>query len=241
MLLLKEKLCLFFLCLFPFAAFSQTDSSVYKSAIQNALATSHSLQNAGEEIYTGAEHVGYRPFSNGIPYFETGQWHKGSIVYRGVQYNDVFLKYDLLADEVIVRHLNGFSPLTLFSNRISWFTLDNNRFVWLQPKDTLSVPPAGLYQQLVAGPLTLYARRWKLVEETTTSTEVLRNVIDKSAFYVERQGEFYLIPNEDAIMNLVNDKKGQVKSMLKAEHLKYRKNKEEVIARIVQYYNQLSK
>lgn len=81
MLLLKEKLCLFFLCLFPFAAFSQSDSSVYKSAIQNALATSHSLQNAGEEIYTGAEHVGYRPFSNGIPYFETGQWHKGSIVY----------------------------------------------------------------------------------------------------------------------------------------------------------------
>lgn len=215
------------------AVFSQSDSMHFAIATESRVANM-----AGDPIYNGREHIGYHYAIEGIPYYQSIDWQKGRLVYQGVPYKDVFLKYDLVADELVVRHINGYSGVTLFTPRIQSFTLGNKHFVYFsgENKPTLK---RGIYEELVKGKVSLYVKRSKLLTEKVVSTVIERKFVDNHTLYLMKNGNYYPVKKERDVLDLLNDKKN-VRAWMKASGIKYKSDPEGALIRIVEYYNQES-
>jgi hypothetical protein len=216
-------------------ALSQTDSFLFAAGLEGK-----TPRDAGEPIYNGREHVIYHPNIEGIPYYSSRDWQSGTVAHQGVLYKDVFLKYDLVADEVIIRHINGFTPVILFTKRVQSFTLGGRLFVNLSSNDSAAFKP-GVYEELNRGKLSLYAKRSKFLEETIQTNSLLRKFIDRHSFYVLKNGQYHLIKKEKHILELLGEKKEEVKAWLKASRIKYKSEPELALTQIVAHYNQVSR
>jgi hypothetical protein len=215
--------------------FSQSDSVLFAAASQPRVRA-----NAGDPLFYGRQYAGY-PFATiGIPFYGSDEWQKGDIVYRDVAYSGVLLKYDLVKDEVLVQHPNGFTPVVLYTPRIQAFTLGDKRFIYLTETQTAPYK-AGLYELLLSGPISLYAKRSMLLNESIVSNVLEREFVRDYSFFVQKEDRFLPIRNEKAMLKLVGDKKKESKAVLKAAGIKYRKAPEEALRRIVNFYNQSSR
>ncbi|MBB1284620.1 hypothetical protein HRH25_09570 [Flavisolibacter sp. BT320] len=230
----KQLLSLLFLAV-SHPLFSQSDSVLFAAAMQSKQAA-----NAGDPLYYGRQYVGYPFAAKGIPFYGSEDWQKGDIIYRDVAYSGILLKYDLVKDEVIALHPNGFTPVVLFSPRIQAFTLGESRFIYLTEVET-APHKAGIYEVLSTGPLTLYAKRTMLLNESIVSNVLEREFVRDYSFYVQMDGKLHPIKNEKAILQLVDDKKKESKAALKAAGIKYRKTPEAALRTIVDFYNQTSR
>jgi hypothetical protein len=232
---MRRLFILFFSLTLASAAFSQSDSLLFA-----AVAVPKTPKDAGDPLFYGREYVGYGYVIEGIPFYATEDWQKGTIVYRDVTYTDVKLKYDLVKDEVLVLHPNGYTPIVLFSPRIQSFVIGAKRFVYLSA-DEIAPYSAGIYEEISTGAITLYARRSKLLEEKIVINVLEREVVDNHSYYVKKDGKFIAVDREKDIMNLIGSKRKESKTLLKKEGLKFRKNPEGALRTIVNFYNQSSR
>lgn len=230
-----EKTFLFLLvAVFTQSAFSQNDSLIFSNVIEGRTAN-----DINAPIYNGQEHIGYSPLIEGIPYYQLREWQQGVLVFQNISYRDAYLKYDLVADQVIVRHPNGITGIILFTRRIQSFTLGGKHFIYL-PDDEASGLKNGIYEELVKGKISLYAKRSKLIDEKIAQNEIERKFINNDQFYVLKDGNFRPVRKQKTIMELVGDKRKEVSASLKASKLKFRLNRELALIQIANSYNQLS-
>ena len=196
---------------------------------------------ASGDLYYGIEHLGYQQQMNGTPYFENSEWHKGSVTYNNVLYKDLQLKYDMLTDQLIVLHPNNIFAVTLVSERVQSFTLDHHEFVYVPPSNKAGFRQSGFYQLMVAGKLSVLARRVKSIEEKTSVNGIERNVVLKEQFYAVKDGVAYPVSGEESVMSLLGELARQVRIQLRTREIKFRKHKELALIEIATYYNQLAK
>jgi len=232
---MKKYVLLFLVTGLAKASFSQTDSLYFAATLDTRTPT-----EASDPLFNGREHVNYHPSIEGNPYYFTTDWQKGNLVYRDILYKDVFLKYDLAADEVVVRHINGFTGVVLFTPRIRTFTLGDKLFVTLAGDDR-SVIKTGLYEQLVKGNLSLYARRSRLLEEKIVSAVLEQKFVNNDSYYLLKEGKYYPVKKESALLELTGERRGEIKAWMKASGIKFKKNREAAMVSIVEHYNQLSR
>lgn len=199
-----------------------------------------SALDINEPIYNGKEHLSYHPSIIGIPYYQTADWQPGTLVYEDVPYKDVFFKYDLVADELVLRHVNGYLSVVLFSPRIKQFTLGDRTFLNLS-MDRCEKLKRGIYEQLAVGKLSLFAKRSKLIEEKTMTTYVERKFVTDDRFYVLKDGQYIQVKNEKAILNLFGGQKAAIKSWFKETHLRVKDDPGAAFAKMVEHYNQTNR
>ncbi len=183
----------------------------------------------------------YHPSIKGTAYFDSANWQKGTLVYQNIVYKDVSMKYDLVADELVIFHVNGFSRVILFTPWVQSFTLGHNKFVYLSSREA-PMGREGIYQELVKGKVSLYAKRSKLIAERPSAFSIEKEFEDKHSFYVFIAGKYSKVSTRKEIMELVKVKKSQIRSMLKAAGLQpFRHNRDLAMTKIIEYYNELSR
>jgi hypothetical protein len=228
---MRKSLLLLFAA-FPFFLSAQTDSSILREALPNAISLSYNKL----DIFNGKEHLGYPSSYIGNAYYLSNDWIPGTILYRDVLHNDVFLRYDLVNNEVIIRHFNGYTAVALFTPRVQQFTLGGLNFV--QFGEDAGTLPAGIYQELVKGNLSLYVKRSKTIKENVTPGGVEKRFVDKNSYYVLKSGVFYPIKKEGSLLDLIQDKRSEIKNHLKEKELRFRNDPEATLVEITRYYNQ---
>jgi hypothetical protein len=213
--------------------YAQSDTSI-NAAYNKKIA-------ASGDLYYGVEHIGYLQKMDGTPYFESNEWQKGSVTYNNVKYNDVMLKYDMIAGELIVLHPNNIFAVTLVSEKAQSFMLGPQEFIYVPRSNKAGLKQSGFYQVLVNGRLAVLLKQDKAIEEKTTASEVERTVVTKEQFYVLKDGAATSVTGEDSVMDLLGDKARQVRSYLRSREIKFRKAKAIALIEIANYYNQLAK
>lgn len=224
----KPFLLIFFI---PCLASAQTDSSfLQKEQLR--------LTNSGieQDIYNGQEHSGYLPAIERNAYYLNSDWQPGNLVYRDIFYPSVFLKYDLIKDELVIRHANGYTGISLFTPRIQRFSMSGKNFVRCTENDPLGLPP-GIYEEEAKGNISFYIRHIKKVEENVTTGGIERNVVAADAYYLVKNKVATLIKKEKNIWDLVRDRKNEIKNDLKQKGLSFKHNPEATLTEIVTYYN----
>ena len=224
-------------------AFALALAALHANAQEDGTQTNSSAFNTekhfygSEPIFTGQEHSGYSPDIEGTAYYGSDQWQNGSVVYRDVVYPDVRLKYDLVADRLIVQHYNGFTGVTLFTPRIQSFSLEEKNFENLSANTVNRLPLSGIYEVLVKGEVSIYAKRLKSIQESTKSGRVERSIVSGESYYASKDGVFYPIKKEKHLLDLMPDRKNEIHTLLREKGLRFKKQMERALVASAEYYN----
>ena len=209
--------------------------NVYKAAIENAIERYHQSRNGDAAIYNGMAHLGYLPSIKGTAYFQSADWQTGTVVYNEIEYKNISLKYDEVADQVVIRHPTSSYILSLFSPRVQRFSVGNAQFIYLNE----GVPP-GFYQVLDRGHMTILAKRTKVITETITGIELERNFDSSTKYYALTNGKYYPIEKQKSMLALLKDQRKKIQQHLKSKGIKFKSNPEMAILEMAAYYNELT-
>ena len=216
--------------------------AVQDSAVQEAISVYHHYTGLQSQLYNGKTHIGYDPNMQGSAYYLSNDMQTGTIEYENIVFNNVPLRYDEVGEKVVVQHFNRISSFELTSEKVSRFSIGDHAFVRIEPKNSndKNAPPAGFYEVLFSGDLTVFARRKKLVAEYIENMEVKRRIDNKESFYARRNGVFYPVNNERSLMAVMKDKENQVHQYLRKNKLKFRKTPDLVLTQAAVYYHQIT-
>lgn len=190
-------------------------------------------------LYNGIEHLGYSYKIKGHAYFLQKELATGTVVYDELEFANVPMLYDLLKDQVVVQHFNGFSKVGLVSQKVKEFTLLNHHFIYLD--STLGAPiTTGFYDELYNGNIKVLVKRGKFIEETVRD-EVEREFIATNAFFIQKAGTYYAIKNYKGLLTVLKDKAPAIKQYLRKNRIKFRKGPENAVLKASVFYDSINK
>lgn len=191
-------------------------------------------------IYNGALHYAYFSSIEGIAYFYSADWQKGSVVYEGTRYQNILMKYDLVKDQLVVAQSeSGGLPISLNSFRVSEFSFLNYQFIRVENENPGQELNSGFYRLLNAGRVTALARTEKTISERIVDNKVVQKFETKTRYYISRGDQYYKIKNKNDLFRILGDHKIELHEFLRENKLNYRKNPEKTLAASVKFYNHL--
>ena len=96
----------------------------------------------------------------------------------------------------------------------------------------------GFYQRAIDGPLTIYVKRTRKIEENIVDLAIERKFDNTYLYYALKDSKYTAIGKQKSMLELVRDKRQGVVRHLKQQNLKYRRNRDKAIMEIAAFYNQ---
>jgi hypothetical protein len=190
-------------------------------------------------VFNGLQHYPYSATIEGIAYYPTDEWKKGYVVFSDILYEDIFMKYDVVADQLIVTpNYDGGLFIALYSPRVKEFSFGGRKFVRLTKKMTDGALTEGFYQELSKGKVIAYQRTQKFIEEKVDVTGISRWFEEKTRYFMLREGKYKMIRNKNDLTNLLKEHRREVSQAISRLNLNYRKNVQQNIIAATEAYNQ---
>jgi hypothetical protein len=212
------------------------DSTGNTLAAAHAAATFQQAVHFQKDIYTGAEHIGYSPLSEGIAYFLTKEWTSGAVLYDGILYGNESLMYDQVKDKLVLKRFDGF-PVELRSDKVIYFTLAGHTFVYIN-RNHPSGLKEGFYDRLAVGSLTILVRRIKILEEQVDEMQLRQRFVQTTVYYALKGNTYNIIKNKASLLSIVGGRKKEILQHLRQQGIKFKSNRELAIIAAAGYYNQ---
>jgi hypothetical protein len=187
-------------------------------------------------LNNGSEHRDYLSRNDEHPYFGEDDWQYGNIVYDEESYENVPLFYDLMRDKVITEHSINGSKLELISEKIARFSLAGHTFQRLN-RDESKIITDGFYDLLYDGKTKVYVRREKALQQKVESNDIIFNFQLKNRVYVFKDGAYHPVKKKSSLISLFEDKKQEVRAFLNKSGTKYKRDRENAIARVAEFYD----
>ncbi|HVY75829.1 MAG TPA: hypothetical protein VG890_13415 [Puia sp.] len=190
------------------------------------------------QLYNGPEYIRNGQRAIGFPFFESNDLLSGSVSYRGVEYPSLRLQYDLTIDELIAADFDGKALMRLEKKKIDSFLLDGHRFIKFTAAATNGLLKDGYYEELSNGSASLYVKRIKKLN-TPVGYEDFK-YLDYNYFFLRTTSGFHAVGSRDELLDLLADKKDQLKKFIHVNKLNFRKKPEEAFTKTVVYYSQIT-
>jgi hypothetical protein len=209
------------------------DSSALKAAI-----LSYTRSNAAEaRLYNGILYSGYDHQAQGHPFFLSESFITGSIDYDGILYPELPLSYDLEKGILIIPSKQRNTTIQLLTEKLSQFTIDGHRFIYLLPDSGAVNPPApGFYEVLYKGSTTALVRHRKLVK-AGIHTEDPSNYIQYDDWYLEQNDHYQPIRSNSSLIGAFHKKNKPLKEYLRKNRLNFKKAPAAAIAGAAEFYS----
>jgi hypothetical protein len=189
-------------------------------------------------LYNGSDYIIYISKDEEHPYFGTDDWADGSIVYWEELYENVPLLYDLSSDQVIAEHERG-SPIRLVQEKVQRFTILNHTFVRLL-RDEKNRISDGFYDQLYNGKTKVYAKHSRTYRETLEAPRIIPHFDEGVRYYLVKDGNFHIVKSKASVIQVLGDRKSEVKSFLRKNRVRFNDDREKAIVRIAEFYDTLN-
>jgi hypothetical protein len=188
-------------------------------------------------IYNGKEEVNYNFKMVGHPYIDSPEWKKGSIDYDGSIYTNVFLNFNLITQQIIVLHYDGFLKVQLVKEKIKTFSFANRYFVNQISKKKEDSDFDGFYELLSDGKAKLLVRRVKKIDETYTSSRIEREVSQKSEYFIFHSGKYNEVKSKKSVIKVFADRKAEIQKFLAENKIRFNADRELATIKITEFYN----
>lgn len=209
---MKHLFSILILFLFNFMVSQQINS---KPIYYNWFDTTIGKTNTS--LFQGMEYVEAYPMTeNKHRFFKDFEFIAGSINFDGEDYYDVFYKYDVFGDQIILKasDLTGASAIILAKEKIKTFTVDNHFFSNLEvnnPKIN-----AGFYEILEHNDFfTIYKKYKKKVSKKLDKVYAYYSFTDKYDFFVFYKNDYYTIKSPKNLSSVFKPQKDFIKKSLK--------------------------
>ena len=220
---------------------SASDSLFRTAGVEYLVSLYHTATGTSSNLYNGTQYEQIFPlFEKGThQFFQSNEFTNGTLVYGGTEYTDAPLLYDVLKDELIVRHPEHSSWISLAKDKVDKFTLHSYNFTRLKKGNELKLPE-GFYARLYSGGISLLAKYQKLKQEVITGSSVFSKVLPKTSYFIVKDGQVHLVKNRKGLLKLLGDKRGQLSQYIRKQKLNFRKEPEAAMVQVVSFYDQLS-
>lgn len=193
-------------------------------------------------LYNGQEYADYAAtIREGHPYFESADWIPGNVVYEGIEYQNIPLKYDLIYDALVIRHFRSFLPIRSDREKLTRFSISGHDFVHLKPDSANSSQlREGYYDRIYNGRSGLYVRRFKQLQEIAKGNDLYKEAISKESYFIQKEGKYYPVGSQQSMLAVFGSRKKEIQQHLKKNRIRYRSNKERALREAVSYYDQIT-
>ena len=245
---MRRGTLLTFLLVFQFLflnfSIAQIKNEISNEQLTVRNAASVYFQSLGEQsgIYRGAEYTGF-PYklNNGHQYFETQFPILGSVYYDGILYNNIPMWYDLVKNQVIVQYVDGLSEIKLHNELIDYFSIYDHHFVHLgRDKIANSILSEGFYDLVYVGKTQVLVKRSKGTLKEVNKGIALTILKQKNEVYLVKEGVYLPVKKQSSVLNALGSKQKEIQEFLKKSNVKFRKNPEDAIVRMVKYHDLLT-
>lgn len=226
------------------AQFSSADSALYQKSVNNAVGLYFASIGDQSGLLNGNQYVPYS-FSfkeGGHPFFNKEDLSAGSVVYNKVLYTDIQLLYDEVGDFVVFA--DRFHRIKLISERVTSFTVYNTNFIRIV-KDSLkpSLINTGFYCLLYEGKLTVLKKEIKAISEETVSSVdgIIRFIRAKSYYYIKKNNTYYQVKKKKDLSEIFKDNKKDIQQFIKNNKLSFKKDRDNFLAKVSAFCDQLTK
>lgn len=230
------------LLLFPYLVWAQHNPMDTTGRDRLAQMTAYYQGFMGDHafVYTGKAYFDYPPL-NGHAYLDGPGWYTGSVTYDGIEYKNIYIKYDLVRNLVVVLRPDKQTMVSLNNRMVSRFTLSGKNFVQLQAVDHQGASLQSFYEIVERGAITLLAKTEKTITEQIKDLQIVRPVSEKTFFYVYQQGTYHPVRNMASFLALVPQQRKELQQVLRRQKIKYRSNPGRALAVMVAHYNQMQR
>lgn len=227
----------------PHPGLTQSLQHPQDSVMAKTKAVSYYRDGVGAEsvLYEGREYLGFDHQIQGHAFFLTSDWQPSSLYYKGQYYQNIPLLYDIAAEEVVVRHSGGMYKIKLIRQKIGYFSLNGHEFFRLDTTDARGTRmPAGFYDLMYAGKLKVWVKRKKMVKESIRNMQVVQDFVATDQYYLQKEGNYYPINTRSAALNLMQDKKKELRRFLRKNEIFYKRDPEVALIKMAALYDQLT-
>lgn len=217
------------------------DSSSYlQSSIENTIALYRGSVGRNAPLYKGKIYVGYSNKIVGHQFFEFDSKSEGTILYDGILYEDVPLCFDLSREEVVVDLENGFK-IKLNHDKIGKFSLFGHTFIPIKTGELNNsrISP-GMFDLLWEGETLVVAKRTKKLTNHIENNVSVSKFEQENKYFIKKNNSFYRVKSKRSVLKLFKDKKKDIRKLLKNNQIKYSRDPERGIIKIVEFSEQLS-
>jgi hypothetical protein len=156
------------------------------------------IENTG--LYEGIFYKeAYRTINENTQFFLSPGFHSGTVVYNSQVYVELRLKYNVYADQLLVKVQDrlGGNTLQLFREKVSEFTIDGHLFTRIPEGNAASVVP-GFYEISVQTPsFRLLTRHSKKLFDRKDRSSLYYEFLDiKKAYLLHYHGSYHPINNK---------------------------------------------
>jgi hypothetical protein len=183
----------------------------------------HSQTNSDILLYTkfdsivGKENLGinngtlhtnpYRTISQNQRYFIKDEFSIGQLSFNDQIYYNIRLKYDLLEDQIIFKHLGQTDNLSINLNRgkTNYFIIKNKKFINfnLDPSIKLDILKGFFEENYIGNEISLYIKHFKERKETNQSDGIYNEYINHNIFIIKYKKLYYKIETKKDIKKLL--------------------------------------
>jgi hypothetical protein len=219
------------------------DTSISSPAYGLALKQYHAYLDPEPNLYRGGQYAEYGfLLKEGHPFFGEDRLRKGTVIYHGILYENVSLLYDELLDLLVMPDPVTAFKIALIPYQVDAFTIENYSFVRLSDSLNRSQPANGFYQQLYKGHISLLKRERKTIREDVSdpSAGIQRFIDVHISYYLKRGDVYYSVNSKSSLLYALKDRAGEAKKFIRQNHLNFRKDKENALAKVVGWYDALN-
>jgi hypothetical protein len=194
-----------------------------------------------QNLYNGRVYYIYDSRQEEHQFFENKKWTKGVIEYDGQQFDSISMLYDIVRDEVIIKHFNG-DNLLLQPAKVRQFTIFNHHYQRLT--SGVDIEPemkTGFYDLLYNGESKALVRRTKQRQEKIVDKRIITLFPPKDFYYIRKDGHYHAVRSKKSVMTLFPENQKLLRKALREHNIRFRKERETAIATIVALQDQLAK
>lgn len=234
---------LFLVVYFVQSSFAQTVSALETNVETPAYPVSlyKEATAISQNLYNGRQYYVYDPRQEEHQFLNQRKWHNGVVMYDGQRFDSIPMLYDIFKDELVIKHFNG-DHILIQSEKVDYFILDNHNFARFESgKEINEQMRTGFYDIIYDGKTRTLARRTKSRQEKIVDKRVISLYPQKDTYYILKNGRYHSVRSKKSAFALFPEHKKEFRKVLRDEKIKYRKNRELAIARIVATYDELAK
>jgi hypothetical protein len=197
-------------------------------------------------LYNGFAYQMVTINSPGNAYFkDSTRLATGNVKYGGILYRNIPLLYDIYKDLLISRTENGLFLFSFINEQVDNFDLLDHHFINLPAADPGNIVAAGFYDELYTGnQIQLLVKRAKIFQEDfhgARDGRISFNALVNDKYYLKKDSVYYRISSNGKFLNVLGDKKKELKKYLKDNNINYKANPEQAMLLMANYYNSVTK
>ena len=108
-------------------------------------------------------------------------------------------------------------------------------------EDSSGVISEGFYERLHNGNVKVYVKRTKTLTSRAAANELVYTFDERNRIYLFKDNRYYPVKSKKSVLNVLNDKKPEIRAALKSENIVFKKDREHAIVRMTQVYDSTPK